>query len=344
MSKAQNDKRLAIERKLVAAIRDKMTALANAQFCKSRPDSNSNRDRGNYKHMSRAERQRMRRLKIQWLKNEIHMLLYANGLKPHIRDPQIPRATPEESLAIRFDFDGILHRPDNSLLSISYLSAKQEYMESLSNQDVSPPPKYDYTNYALDTSPVWQWLKNFDNFRQLRKRITRQLAKNHIPPTAVQTMNYYDFVDTITDYCKQTNTRPFEGKRAQNLKMFAHCYHEEFSQVMLSLHYKPRDIQSMLQQMQKGYCPNIFDLHHKTNVTNFRELEEHKQINGFSNMLLAFIHPHHRSLHFDKGYDINKDIVFFGGFDPAYQIRRNPERERQYLISKGRLPKDAKTR
>ncbi len=344
MSKAQNDKRLSTERILVAAIRNKMDALTNAQFFKNRSNSAKSRGRGEYRKLSSAEKRLVRRIKTQQLKTEIHLLLQANGFKPHIRDPQIPRATTEESLAIRFDFDGILHRPDVSSLSAPYVNARQTYQEALNNNESPLPPEYAPEDYRLNTSPVWQKLKLFDNFRQTRKKIVYSLMQNRIPPEAVRTMNYYDFIDALTDACKKTDTRPFEGSRSQNLKMFAHCYGEEFTQIMLSLRYKPDAVRQMLQQMRKGKTPNILDLHHKTNVTNFRELECPEQINSFPNMLLTFIHPHHRSLHFDKGYDIDKGIVFFGGYDPAYQIRRNPHRERQYLIAKGRLPKDAKTR
>lgn len=344
MSKAQNDKRLSTERVLVAAIRNKMDALANAQFFKKRSNSAKSRNRGEYQKLSSAEKRLARRIKAQQLKTEIHLLLQANGFKPHIRDPQIPRATTEESLAIRFDFDGIIHRPNSALHSAPYINAKQICQETLNNGDTMLFPKYKPEDYKLNTSPVWQKLKLFDNFRQTRKKIINSLIQNHIPPEAVPTMNYYDFVDTLHDAFKRTNSRPFEGSRSQNLKMFAHCYGKEFAEIMISLHYKPDAVRQMLQQMSKGSSPNILDLHHKTNVTNFRELEHPEKINTFSNMLLTFIHPHHRSLHFDKGYDINKDIVFFGGYDPAYQIRRNPQKERQYLISQGRLPKNAKTR
>ncbi len=51
-------------------------------------------------------------------------------------------------------------------------------------------------------------------------------------------------------------------------------------------------------------------------------------------MLLTFVEPHHRVLHFGKGYDVRPGLVFFGGYDPLYQIRRSPERERTYLQTK----------
>ncbi len=332
MSKAQNDKRLSIEKKLVAAIRDKMDAITNAQFFKNKQDSAKNRNRGGYTRLSSAERRKLRRRKIEGLRNEIHLLLYANGLRPHFHDPQIPQASQAESLAIRFDFDGIMHRPDSSQLSSPYQNAKQAYLSALENAEELIPLQYPPQDYNLLESPIWKKMKLFENFRQTRKKIISSLVQNHIPPAVVKTMNYYDFVDALIDHCKRTKTRPFEGSRSKNLKMFAACYGEDFFQVMISLRYKPESIKEMLQQMHRGQSPNILDFHHKTNVTNFKEMSQPEEINKFSNMLLTFIHPHHRSLHFGKGYDIDRNVVFFGGYDPAYQIRRDPEKERLYFL------------
>lgn len=343
MSKAQNDKRLSVERRLVAAIRDKMDALSHAQFLKDRGGKSKNKPR-RYSQLSSADRQRLRHTKTQFLRNEIHLLLCANGFKPHTRDPNISKATVEESLAIRFDFDGIIHRPDNGQLSDPYRNAKQSFWQATQQTGAVPWVQHQYSSYNLNASPVWQKLSKFSNFRKLTSKIIAQLQKNHIPPSAVQTMNYYDFVDAISESCKATRSRPFESTRSKNLKMFAHCYGDEFFRIMTSLRYDTGSVNKMLRQMRNGISPEILDFHHKTNVTNFRELEKPEEINLFPNMLLTFVHPHHRSLHFGKGYDVNKDLVFFGGYDPLFQIRRDPERERQYLIKTGQLAKDAKSR
>lgn len=343
MSKAQNDRRYKVEKKLVAAIRDKMDALAHAQFLKDR-DGKSKNPSHKYSHLSSADRARIRRSKIQYLRNEIHLILCANGFTPHVRDSRIPKATVAENLAIRFDFDGIIHRPESGQLSDPYRSAKQAYLETIQQEGAVSEPEYPFKSYCLSTSPVWQGLSRFANFRRLNSKIIAQLQKKRIPPSAVQTMNYYDFVDAISESCKESRARPFEGARSKNLKMFASCYGDEFFRIMTSLRYEASAVHKMLRQMRNGTTPEIIDLHHKTNVTNFRELEKPEEINLFPNMLLTFIHPHHRSLHFDKGYDIDKNLVFFGGYDPLFQIRRDPEKERQYLLKTGQLAKNAKTR
>lgn len=245
---------------------------------------------------------------------------------------------------IRFDFDGIMHRPRTTDFSECYLRHKQLNVENMIFEDDAIPPLFSPADYDLNASPAWNKMKNFANYRQLRKRICRQLAENNIPPPIVSEMNYYDFVDIIIDIAKKSNSRPFEASRSKHLKMFAACYGQEFTEIMTTLRVKPQVTQSILANMRKGCCCELLDLHHKTNVTNFKELNNPYEINNFSNIVLTFIHPHHRSLHFGNGYDIDKDIVFFGGYDPAFQIRRNPQRELEYLQSLGQGKANGKSR
>ena len=49
-------------------------------------------------------------------------------------------------------------------------------------------------------------------------------------------------------------------------------------------------------------------------------------------MVLTFYMPYHRSFHYPNNMDVNKDIVFFGGYGPLLQIKHNIERERQYIL------------
>jgi len=342
MRKNQEDKAYIIEKKFVATIRDKMNALSHAQFLKERGGKSKDKPR-KYSQLSSSERQRIRRAKTQGLHNEIHLLLCACGFTPHIRNPNLSRATPEENLAIRFDFDGIIHRPESHFLSDPYRNAKHSFWQSAQQIDETSCPLFQHSDYNLNNSPVWQELSKFTNYQKISSRIITQLQKNNIPPSVVTTMNYYDFIDAIAENYKETRSRPFESTRSQNLKMFAYCYGHDFFQIMTSLHYEANAIRKMLRQMRNGSCPEIFDLHHKTNITNFRELKNPEEINSFPNMLLTFIHPHHRSLHFGKGYDIDKNIVFFGGYDPNYQIYRNPQKEQQYMRKIGKLINNAKS-
>jgi len=342
MKKSILDKRLLTERRVVAAIRDKMDALAHAQFLKKRKSPNQDQKKGCDNGLSKTELRKLRKSKANYLKSEIDLLLRSLGLTPHQHDSSIPKATAEESLMIRFDFDGIMHRPRTGDFSESYLRHKQLNVENFIYEDDALVSFFSATDYQLSDSPAWNKMKKFANFRQLRKRICRQLAESNIPPSIVSEMNYYDFVDIIIDISKKSGSRPFESSRSKHLKMFAACYGQEFTEIMTALRVKPQVTRSILSNMRKGICGELLDLHHKTNVTNFHELENPYTINDFSNMLLTFIHPHHRSLHFGNGYDINQDIIFFGGYDPAFQIVRDPQREMTYLQTLGQGRKNGR--
>ncbi len=343
MKKSALDQRLLTERKVVAAIRDKMDALAHAQFLKRKKPSNPEQKKDRYNGLSKTELRKLRKTKADYLKSEIDLLLRSLGLQPHQHDPAIPKASADESMMIRFDFDGIMHRPRMTDFSESYLRHRQLNVENKIFEEDSIETPFSSSDYNLNDSPAWNKMKNFANFRQLRKRICRQLAGNNIPPSIISDMNYYDFVDIIIDIAKKSNNRPFEASRSKHLKMFAACYGQQFTEIMTALRVKPQITQSILTNMRKGCCGELLDLHHIKNVTNFHEMENPYEINNFSNMVLTFIHPHHRSLHFGKGYDIDENIVFFGGYDPAFQIRRNPQREMEYLQSLGFGKKNGKS-
>ena len=83
--------------------------------------------------------------------------------------------------------------------------------------------------------------------------------------------------------------------------------------------------------MRKGICDPLLNFHHKNNIFRCKEMPDFHKANNFSNTMLTFVHPHHRLLHFRNGYDFKNDLAFFGGFDPIFQIKRDPEREREYL-------------
>ena len=85
--------------------------------------------------------------------------------------------------------------------------------------------------------------------------------------------------------------------------------------------------------MRNGCGDPILNFHHYHNIFRCQEMDDPSKVNAFSNTVLTFVHPHHRTFHFGNGYDIPDDVVFFGGYDPIYQIKRNPERERQYLTN-----------
>ncbi len=343
MKKSALDQLLLTERKIVAAIRDKMDALAHAQFLKKRKRPNQDEKRSRYDELSKTEKRKLRKTKADHLRAEIDLLLRSLGLVPHQHHISIPKAAPDESLMIRFDFDGIMHRPRTTDFSESYLRYRQLNVENMIFEDDAITTPFSFVDYNLTDSPAWNKMKNFTNFRQLRKRICKQLAENNIPPSIVSDMNYYDFVDVIIDIAKKSNARPFESTRSKHLKMFAACYGQQFTEIMKALRVKPQITNDILANMRKGCCSELLDLHHKVNVTNCHEMDNFYEVNGFPNVLVTFIHPHHRSLHFGKGYDIDKNIIFFGGYHPAFQIRRDPQRELEYLQSLGQKKNNGKS-
>ncbi len=346
MSRASSNKQYLSEKRFVASISDKMEAFSHALFVKRASTLIDGRPPKKYQGVSKAEIRKLRRHKAEDVKKEIDSLLRSVGLTPHIHNPEIPLASREQRLAVHFDFYGSSPRNKETFeLSESYLAAKQKNLNKLAQREgIAVFRLYEIEEYRLNDSPVWQELRKFPNFKKMGSKIVNQLQKNNIPPEIVPTMNYYDFVDAMLMHAKETKQKPFEGSRSKNLKMFAACYGEEFSKIMVSLHYKQKHVTQMLDQMRTGKCPNIFDLHHKHNITFMNELDKPEEINKFPNMLLTFIHPHHRSLHFQRSYEVDKDVIFFGGYHAAYQIRRDIQRENTYLKKTGQLKTDAKTR
>ena len=355
LSKSKLYEHLVAERRLVAAIRDKLNALANAQLKQDR-QIGKNKDKVGNEYTS-AGRKRTKPKSISHLKNEIHLFLAAVNIHPHFPEKEVPPATREESWLIRLDWDGQFRKPADNDYSEAYAQARQIAGEHRHQSDNAPAPLlYRPQDYRLEHSPVWRFMRQFDSYAGNRRHICEQLSAQNIPPSVVSRMNFFDFSEVLYNWSKSRQQRPFEPARSRNFKMFEACYGEDFAKIMTMLRYKPEYIAEVREKMRRGSCDGtvtadstpedlskkighdggdgMFNFHHKTNVSRFKELDEPQRINDFSNMLLTFVHPHHRVLHFGQGYDVPSDLVFFGGYDKLYQIRRNPERERQYLQNK----------
>lgn len=360
LSKSKLYEHLVAERRLVAAIRDKLNALANAQLKQDR-QLGKNKDKVGNEYTS-AVRKRTKPKSISHLKNEIHLFLASVNIHPHFPEKEVPLASREESWLIRLDWDGQFRKPADTDYSEAYVQARQIAGEQRNQADgaaVHFPSQYLPQDYHLEHSPIWQFMRRFDSYAANRRHICEQLSVQNIPPTVVRSMNFFDFSEVLYNWSKSRQKRPFEPARSRNFKMFEACYGEDFARIMTMLRYKPEYIAEVREKMRRGSCDGIitadntpedlnnsrpknghdgcdgmFNFHHKINVSRFKELDEPQSINDFSNMLLTFVHPHHRVLHFGQGYDVPSDLVFFGGYDKLYQIKRNPERERQYLQSK----------
>ncbi len=339
LTKSKTADRLAQEKHFVAALRYKLDALANAQLKEDRQASK----------ILKSAAKRVKKTKpqsISHLKSEIHLLLSASNIQPHRPRQNVPLATREESWLIRLDWDGKFHQPADTDFSEAYARERQIYMEQLALDDTQMSfPLYQPQAYELHTSPTWLFMRRFQNYANSAKYICEQLSRQNISPETVQKMNFFDFSNVLYNWMKENNRQPFESARSRNIKMFEACYGNEFAEIMELLDYKPEYISRMRQKMRNGNTDPMINFHHNINVSRFKELDEPHKINRFSNMLLTFVQPHHRILHFGNGYEAPRDIVFFGGFDPLYQIRRNPERERQYLQTQklaAKAIKDAK--
>ncbi len=312
------------------AIRDKLNALSNAQLKENDFASKSK----NYFSEAKKAPHKTSKKSSGLLKEELNILLQSTGcLKPHVIDPATPTPTRIQKLMTRFDFDGMIIKPNENDLSDAYSSAmKQRSDELYKIYGLYEPNKYWPSDYNLDDIPVWQDMKKFDTISTLGKRLRTQMAKQDIPPYILPEMNYFDLMHLALNYLRETKIPPFESARSRNFKMFAACYHEEFSYAMGLLGYKPQYTQKLLQKMRQGTCDDILHFHHNPNIQYCTDNNDISKTSHFSNMVLTFYMPYHRSFHYPNNMDVNKDIVFFGGYGPLLQIKHNIERERQYIL------------
>lgn len=339
LSKAKLDYRFAEERNFVEELCNRLDLLAGHIIDEDRQSGKSKN-----KCANEYTKKHVKVRRVENLKDEIRLSLESVYISPHRVNKQLALATREESWLIRLDWDGNYKKPYDDDYSPTYAKYRQlnrEYRHLNTEDEVVQG--YDASDYRLDRSPAWRFMRKFPNYAANKKRICMQLAARNIPPSAVAKMNFFDFSDILYSWAREHQIKPFESARSRNFKMFEACYGDEFEKIMKLLHYKPEYIATLRDKMQHGSCDALFSFHHKTNVARFRELDEPEKINDFSNMLLAPTYPHHRVLHFENGYDVKEDIVFMGGFDPLFQIKRDPEREREYLLSQQKSVKVKKS-
>ena len=329
LSKKKVNQRIQYEKLLVAALRDKLNAHANAQL-----KEDALTKKYNHKNLNECKQNHPRktsRKSLSQIETEINLLLKANGLVEHITNAETPELTREEKWMIHLDWDGKFRRPDDTDYSEEYACARQIINEIINSENSTIVPLYTEKDYKLKESKTWTEMCNYQSFASCGAEVRNQLAIMQIPPEIIPKMNFFDFSEILYYLQKERKTPPFECSRSKNLKMFEACYGFEFEQIMRRLYYKPEYIKKVRENMRKGICDPLINFHHKNNIFRCKEMPDFHKANHFSNTMLTFVHPHHRLLHFRNGYDLKDDLAFFGGFDPLLQIKRDLAREREYL-------------
>ncbi|MBE6448374.1 MAG: hypothetical protein E7018_03640 [Alphaproteobacteria bacterium] len=341
LSKQKLEQRRLDERKLVKTLIDKLNAASDYQTKDQQPRSKDDHKIINEytqklpKHTSRKS--------CEMLKKEIHFLLTASNLTYQEIPKNLHLPSREEKAMIRTDWYGSYRQPEDSEFSTAYIHAKQEYYQKQFYDNDAPVfQQYSPQQYKLESSISWQDMSNFPNFASCAGKIRYQLAKMQISPSTVASMNFFDFSEVLHLWAKEHDKPLFEGTKSQNIKLFEHCYGDNFEEIMTYLHYNPEFIAETRDDMRNGRCSPLLNFHHKTPVFMWNELPNRFEVNAFPNTLLTFVSPHHRAMHFNGLYRTTNDLAFFGGFDPLFQIKRKPEKEQQYLLSQTRGGKNAK--
>lgn len=309
--------RLKAEEHFTRAIHRKLNALSNAQLKIKSPSSTKKQRRTSQKT-------------VKLLTLELNYLLRSTGLK--IEDNPPPKVTKEESLLIRFDFEGRNSPLKETDLSSAYRQAlqKHQYLRTFTHF-LSPLYHHTPAQYNLDAVPFWQTMKRFESFRRAAPFIQRELAAVNFPPRQLQQLNYYDLNHLLLTASIHEKRHLIPSRRRENIKMFIACYEPEFVRVMRLLKYSDREILRHINLMKNGRLDETMDAHHKNNVKDSRNFANISDANAFSNMMITFVSPLHRSLHRPFQLKVDSSVAFMGGYDPLLQIRRDPERERRYL-------------
>lgn len=281
---------------------------------------------------------------MKHLKSELEMLIAFYGIgTPHITPPDQTPLSREQTMIIDIDFEGLRFIPSQDDLSSPYRLAK-ESTEKYPLQSLYQPSEYD-----LNQVPSWQEMKKFNSFHFMHHQICNQLAKINYPLEQLNQLTFFDMLDMINIHNRECPAHKMPNQRTRFLKMFSACYGQEFSEKMalLGKEKQAKDFLTYINYLDKPtkrcppevrYVSEIFSVHHIKNRQYANEFDDYSQANDISNLSLCFNFPHHKVLHTPTEIDLNRNIIFFGGFLREFQIIRNPEKERLYFRGKLKTP------
>lgn len=129
---------------------------------------------------------------------------------------------------------------------------------------------------------------------------------------------------------RRTRKPLYEPMRSRHLKLFAECYGEQYRSIMSIRQYTPEYIENSLFKMSRGRINDENNMHHDLNVHCLNHMEKKSDMNALPNVSVVPKEPYHRSFHYPLQLRIPPNTIFYGGYDPLFQIRRNLEREKEY--------------
>lgn len=153
---------------------------------------------------------------------------------------------------LRIEFAGKIFKPDADNLS-------EAYLQLLENPAEGFPKAQDYN---LEESEVWQIFKKFPKFQKIENDFKEALALQRIPPEKIKELNAFDLESILFDYKSNgedvSNVHLFEGSKETAVKIYTRNHREELETYFHSLGANEKDIEKVLEKMEKRGQHQLF--------------------------------------------------------------------------------------
>lgn len=224
--------------------------------------------------------------------------------KNNLRLSIYPEAAKDERSEIaRIAFNGTVERPNGGY--------SQAYKDIVDNPLKYATVQRSKDEYNLDDSSLWQVMKQFPEFADIKNRITSGLAKAGVPPEMLPQMNMNDFRHLLFNHCSAGQSTSFakifpqtdengniirdfrtqkplttSAKQRNTIRFITE--HPEFAETMMKLPGARKDyVDELVNQMKKGNTDmtpflakhpewkdqTAINIHHIINIKDCRLLE-----------------------------------------------------------------------
>ena len=224
--------------------------------------------------------------------------------KNNLRLSIYPEAAKDERSEIaRIAFNGTVERPNGGY--------SQAYKDIVDNPLKYATVQRSKDEYNLDDSSLWQVMKQFPEFADIKNRITSGLAKAGVPPETLPQMNMNDFRHLLFNHCSAGQSTSFakifpqtdengniirdfrtqkplttSAKQRNTIRFITE--HPEFAETMMKLPGARKDyVDELVNQMKKGNTDmtpflakhpewkdqTAINIHHIINIKDCRLLE-----------------------------------------------------------------------